>query len=167
MKVILTDIEPPLTPSSIELSNVILDRMGLLPRKRGSTEFMFRLLIEFYERTKKSYREKKPQEAVLTVEEMGIYAKITRQTMYEYLKRWLDLNLISKMSYIENGKVIIGYKLNGNTLESAFEKATNTIKNNIDLTLKYVAELQKTIKNEKISETAKRNLQKIHQRTLF
>ena len=167
MKVILTDIEPPLTPSSIELSNVILDRMGLLPRKRGSTEFMFRLLIEFYERTKKSYREKKPQEAVLTVEEMGMYAKITRQTMYEYLKRWLDLNLISKMSYIENGKVIIGYKLNGNTLESAFEKATNTIKNNIDLTLKYVAELQKTIKNEKISETAKRNLQKIHQRTLF
>jgi hypothetical protein len=159
MKIVLTDTEPPMNPHSDELAGVILERVGLLPRKRGSTDFMFRLLIELYERTKQAQREKKPHLAVMTVEEMGMYAKITRQTMYEYLRRWLDLNILTKMSYIENGKVTIGYKLNGNTLESAFEKGMNTIKNNIDLTLRYVGEFQKILKNEKIAQTARKNLE--------
>lgn len=159
MKIVITDTEPPMNPDSTELAQVIMERVGLLPRKRGSTDFMFRLLIELYERTKQAQRQKQPHLAVMTVEEMGLYAKITRQTMYEYLKRWLDLNILTKMSYIENGKVTIGYKLNGNTLESAFEKGMNTIRNNIDLTLRYVGEFQKILKNEKIAETARKNLQ--------
>ncbi|HIH41123.1 TPA: hypothetical protein HA239_01805 [Candidatus Woesearchaeota archaeon] len=84
---------------------------------------------------------------------MGNVAGITRQTMYDYIKRWIDLDLIIKTSYIFEGKVIIGYKLNGATLENAFEKAAVKIKNNLELTLKYVRELQNSIKKEKISET--------------
>ncbi len=58
----------------------------------------------------------------MTVEEMGSYAGITRQTMYDYLKRWLALDIIIKTSYIgSNQKVVIGYKLNGNNIESAFQ----------------------------------------------
>lgn len=94
----------------------------------------------------------------MTVEEMGYFAGITRQTMYDYLRRWLDLNLIVKTSYIKDNKVIIGYKLNGNTLEQAFERAFVQVKNNMDTTLKYAQELQKLVKNEKISETQKRNI---------
>ncbi len=94
----------------------------------------------------------------MTVEEMGLFAGITRQTMYDYLRRWLSLNLISKTSYIKDSKVIIGYKLNGNTLENAFEKAHQTIQNNLVLTQNLIKELQKKIKNEKISNAQKERL---------
>jgi hypothetical protein len=152
----LTNKEPSsVNPDSKEMANVIIHRMGLAPRKKGSTDMMYRVLIELYERMKLSNREKKPELAVLTVEEMGNVAGITRQTMYDYIKRWIDLDLITKTTYIYEGKVIIGYKLNGPTLENAFEKAAVQIKNNIDLTLKYVKELQNSIKKEKISETMK------------
>ena len=86
---------------------------------------------------------------------MGNVAGITRQTMYDYIKRWIDLDLIVKTSYIFESKVIIGYKLNGATLENAFDKAAVKVKNNLELTLKYVRELQNSIKKEKISETMK------------
>ena len=152
----LTNIEPTsMNPDSNELAELLIQRMGLSPRKKGSTDSMFKVLIELYERMKLSAREKKPELAVLTVEEMGNYAKITRQTMYEYLKRWVDLDLIVKATYIYEGKVIVGYKLNGVTLENAFEKATVKVKNNLDQTIKYVKELQNAIKKEKISETMK------------
>ena len=152
----LTSVEPgSLNPDSRELANVIIARMGLSPRKIGSTDQMYRVLIELYERTKLAAKEKKPELAVLTVEEMGNVASITRQTMYEYIKRWLDLDLIVKTTYIYEGKVIIGYKLNGVTLENSFEKAMVKIRNNLDQTLKFVRELQNTVKKEKISETMK------------
>ena len=152
-KIILTDVEPSMNPNSKELAHIIITRIGLMPRKKGSTEDMYRPLIELYERSKRAYREKKPSLAVMTVEEMGEYAGITRQTMYDYLRRWLDLNLIVKTSYIDaNEKVVIGYRLNGNTLEQAFEKAVMRIKNNLETTQKYVRELQKVLKNEKISQ---------------
>ncbi|AJF61791.1 hypothetical protein QT06_C0001G0963 [archaeon GW2011_AR15] len=150
----LTQKEPSsMNPDSKELATIVISRMGLSPRKVGSTEQMYRVLIELYERIKLSAKEKKPELAVLTVEEMGNVAGITRQTMYDYIKRWIDLDLIIKTSYIFEGKVIIGYKLNGATLENAFEKAAVKIKNNLELTLKYVRELQNSIKKEKISET--------------
>ena len=104
---------------------------------------------------KKANQNKKPEEAVMTVEEMGAFAGITRQTMYDYLKRWTHLDLIVKTSYIYEGKVVIGYKLNGLTLENAFEKAFVKIKNHMEATQKYVRELQKTIKNEKLSHKMK------------
>lgn len=152
----LTNEEPgTVNPSSKELSEVIISRMGLNPRKKGSTEEMYKVLVELYERMKLSAKEKKPELAVLTVEDLGNYAGITRQTMYEYLKRWTDLDLIVKTTYIYETKVIIGYKLNGVTLENAFEKAAVKIRNNLDLTLKLVRDLQNSIKKEKISETMK------------
>lgn len=157
LKIILTNKEPNLNASSEELANIILARIGLEPRKKGSTEKMNRTFLEMYERAKRANREKKPEEAVMTVEEMALFAGITRQTMYEYLKRWLDLNMIVKTSYIKDGKVIIGYKLNGPTLEIAFEKARMAINNHLELTTKYIQELQKIVKNEKISLAAKKD----------
>ncbi len=155
-KIILTDIEPGINPSSDELANVVVTRLGLMPRKKGSTEKMNMVLVELYERAKKAYREKKPTEAVMTVEEMALLAGITRQTMYDYLKRWLAIDFIAKTSFIgRENKVVVGYKLNGNTLENAFEKAKAKINSNLDFTLKYILELQKTVKNEKISHGMK------------
>jgi hypothetical protein len=152
----LTNKEPSsVNPDSKELANVIINRVGLSPRKKGSTDQMYRVLIELYEKMKLSAKHKKPELAVLTVEEMGNVAGITRQTMYDYIKRWLDLDLITKTTYIYEGKVIIGYKLNGSTLENAFEKAHIKVKNHMESTLKYVKELQNTVKKEKISETMK------------
>jgi hypothetical protein len=152
----LTNTEPSsMNPDSKELATVTINRMGLSPRKVGSTNLMYRVLIELYERMKLSNKEKKPELAVLTVEEMGNVAGITRQTMYDYIKRWIALDLILKTTYIYQGKVIIGYKLNGTTLESAFDKASVKVKNHLDLTLKYVKELQNALKKEKISDTMK------------
>lgn len=153
MKIVLNHIEADINPSSEELANVVINRMGLMPRKKGSTEKMNKVLIELYERAKAASKERQPEQAVMTVEEMAVYAGITRQTMYDYLRRWIDLSLIVKTTYIKNGKVIIGYKLNGNTLENAYEKSANIIKNNMELTLKYIQELQKMLKNEKISKS--------------
>ncbi len=153
MKVQLTNKESGLNPTAEELSRVILARMGLEPRKRGSTDNMHRVLVELYERQKSANREKKPEFAVMTVEEMGVFAGITRQTMYDYLKRWLELNFIVKTSYIKDSKVIIGYKLNGPTVEGAFEKAVLMVNNNLQITQRYIQELQKVLKNEKISQS--------------
>lgn len=157
-KIILTNSEPAsMSPGAKELAMVIINRIGLMPRKKGSTENMHEALIELYERSKMAISQKKPELAVVTVEEMGQAAGITRQTMYDYLSRWTTLDLIVKTSYIHEGKVVIGYKLNGNTIEQAFEKAFVKIKNNLEQTQKYVRELQKTIKNEKLSQKMKRS----------
>ncbi len=155
-KIILTNTEPSLNPSSEELSKVIIDRLGLMPRKKGSTENIHRVLIELYERSKSANQNKQPEKAVMTVEEMAVFAGITRQTMYDYLPRWVGLNLITKTSYINEGKVIIGYKLNGNTLEQAFEKVISRIQENLNFTRSYIQEFQKVLKNEKISDSKKR-----------
>ena len=57
----LTHSEPnSVNPDSKELSNVIITRMGLSPRKIGSTDKMYRVLIELYERIKLANKEKKP-----------------------------------------------------------------------------------------------------------
>lgn len=152
-KIIIQDHEPSINPTSEELAAIILARIGLMPRKQGSTDKMHRVLLELYERAKQSYRQKKPELAVMTVEQMGCYAGISRQTMYDYLNRWTTLNIINKTSYIANSKVTIGYKLTGNTLEQSFEKVMNRIKINMELTQRYIRELQRLVKNEKISET--------------
>ena len=156
-KIILRDAEPGSNPTSDELARIIVDRLGLNPRKENSTKDMYRTFLEFYERAKQAAQQKKPELAVITVEEMAIYAKITRQTMYDYLRRWTHLNMIVKTSYIKDTRVIIGYKLNGSTLESAFDKARVKIQNNLDLTQKYVLELQRVLKNEKISKAQRQN----------
>jgi hypothetical protein len=155
-KIVLTNSEPNINADSNELANIIIERMGLMPRKKGSTEHMNRVFIELYERSKLAGKEKSPTSSIMTVEEMATFAGITRQTMYDYLKRWLMLDFIVKTSYIDkNDKVIIGYKLNGPTLENAFEKARVRISNNLDFTQKYISELQRIIKNEKLSKKIK------------
>ncbi len=156
-KIILTNSEPNLNADSNELATVLIERMGLMPRKKGSTERMNRVLIELYEKAKQASQKKNPTMAIMTVEEMAMHAGITRQTMYDYIKRWLALELIHKTSYIDvYNKVNIGYKLNGNTLEQAFEKSKVRINNHLDLTKKFIIELQRTLKNEKISKKAKK-----------
>ncbi|MFA6889211.1 MAG: hypothetical protein WC254_06975 [Candidatus Woesearchaeota archaeon] len=150
---ILRHSEPTMNPSSDELASVIIQRLGLMPRKKGSTEKMHRILVELYEKAKVASKEKNPMAALMTVEEMAIHAGISRQTMYDYIKRWIDIDFIAKTSYIgPEQKVIIGYKLNGPTLESAFDKARTRFNNNIDVTAKYIGELQRILKNEKISK---------------
>ncbi len=154
-KIILQDHEPSMAPSSEELAAVVLARIGLEPRKKGSTDKMYRVLVELYERSKLAYRKKRPEHAVMTVEEMGYFAGISRQTMYDYLNRWTSIRLIAKTSYIADGRVVIGYKLSGNTLEQAFNKVTSHVQIHMDLTQRYIRELQRLIKNEKIAESQK------------
>ena len=148
-----------MNPTSEELAKIVMARIGLEPRKAGSTDKMYRTLIELYERSKQANRIKKMEHAVMTVQEMGAFAGISRQTMYDYLHRWLELDMIVKTSYIVNNKVIIGYKLNGTTLEVSFNRAKQRIMQSLELTDTYIRELQKLIKNEKISQSQKiRNL---------
>lgn len=150
---ILRHSEPTLNPNADELAGVIIHRMGLMPRKKGSTEKMHRVLVELYEKAKIAARDKTPTAALMTVEEMGLHAGISRQTMYDYIKRWVELDFITKTSYIgSDQKVVVGYKLNGPTLEGAFDKAKTRVLNNLDLTGKYMSELQRILKNEKISK---------------
>ncbi|MBI2549422.1 hypothetical protein HYW21_08820 [Candidatus Woesearchaeota archaeon] len=153
MKIVLTNREPGLNPSSEELALIIIERIGLVPRKKGSTDKMHHVLIELYERSKQAHRTKEPELGMMTVEEMGTFAGITRQTMYDYLKRWLEINLIVKTSYFKGTKIMHGYRLNGPTLEAAFEKCIQTVHNNLDTTMKYIQELQKVVKNEKIKRS--------------
>lgn len=157
-KIVLQQEEAGPSPDAKAIAEVVMARFGLLPRKKGSTEKMHQVLLQLYERTKQAQRERRPEIAVMTVEELGYHAGISRQTMYEYLERWLVLDLITKTSFIKTGSVIIGYRLNGSTLEAAFEKAGVRIQNHFELSMKYVRELQKLIKNEKISAAQERNI---------
>lgn len=134
-----------------EMARILLARFGLLPRKKDGSAQMHKLLIELYERKKQANKEKKPESAVMPVEEMGVFAGIKRQTMYDYLHRWLNLGILKKTSFVSDGKVVIGYELNGSNLENAFRKAESTIKNHLEDSFKLLGELQAKIKKDKIS----------------
>ena len=85
-KIILTNIEPDINANSEEQAVVLIQRLGLMPRKKGSTERMHKVLIELYERAKDAARHKNPTKSIMTVEDMAYFAGITRQTMYDYLQ---------------------------------------------------------------------------------
>jgi len=146
-----------MNPTAEELAQFIMASTGLKQKKKGSTDRMHNILLELYERAKQAYRKKRPEFAVMTVEDMGDFAGISRQTMYDYLGRWTDIGLIIKTSFINQGKVIIGYKLNGNTLEQAFQKSIAAIQDNLSTTQSLIKELQRSVKNEKIKEKQKIN----------
>jgi hypothetical protein len=74
--------------------------------------------------------------------------------MYEYLHRWLDLNILKKTSFVNEGKVVIGYELNGTNLEGAFRKAESTIKTHLEDSFKLIETLQNEIKREKLKAGA-------------
>ena len=134
-----------------ELARILLSRFGLLPRKRDGQAKMHSLVLELYERKKSANKEKKPELAVCPVETMAMFAGIKRQTMYEYLHRFLDLQILKKTTFVSNGKVVIGYELNGPTMEGAFRKAETVIRNHLDDSFKIIDRLQNEIRKEKIS----------------
>jgi hypothetical protein len=152
MKFELEMTEPLPDADTEEIARVLLARFGLLPRKKDGQARMQKLLLELYERKKSANRERKPEGAVMTVEEMGVFAGIKRQTMYDYLGRWLSLSLLKKTSFVASGKVVIGYEINGTNLESAFKKAENTIRNHVEQSLDIVRSLQNEVKREKIKQ---------------
>ena len=143
------------SPEHIAL--ILLTRFGLVPRKKDGTAELQKLLLELYERKKKANRERQPQIAVIPVDEMAAFAGISRQTMYEYLHRWIDLAVLKKTTFVANGKVVIGYELNGQNIEGAFRKAEVTIRNHLEYSFKLIEMLQKEIKKEKIIETITSN----------
>lgn len=143
----------PIEPTNVEdLSKVLLARFGLLPRKKDGQALMHKLLLELYERKKQSNREKKPELAVIPVEEMATHASIKRQTMYDYLHRWLDLQILKKTSFVSSGRVVIGYELNGTTLEHAFRRAEGNIKAHLDDSFRIIETLQNEIKKDKLKQ---------------
>jgi hypothetical protein len=150
MKFQLGHDEPLPQATSEELAKVLLSRLGLTPRKKDANAQFHKLILELCERKKQANREKKPEAAVMPVELMSAFAGIKRQTMYDHLSRWLDLHILKKTSFVAQGKVIIGYELNGPTLEAALRKAETIIKNHVDNTLKIAQKLQQEIKREKI-----------------
>lgn len=136
---------------------MLLARFGLVPRKKdGQAEFN-KLLLELYERKKASNRDRKPELAVMPVEEMALYAGIKRQTMYDHLRRWLELSVLKKTSFVAMGKVVIGYELNGNNLESAFRKAEASVKAHMDTSFRLIEQLQNEIKKEKLRKNPTEN----------
>lgn len=154
MKIILQNEHLPRDADSKLIASILLSRIGLLPRKSGSTKEMHSVLIELYERSKLSNKLSQPQLALMSVEEMAKYANISRQTFYEYLGRWVELNLIQKQNYVvmsDIGKRIYnGYRLNGANLLAAVEKVNDTIQNNMNETIRITKLLQNEIKKEKL-----------------
>lgn len=150
MKIELSLVEPVELASSEELAKIVLARLGLLPRKKDALAKFHKLLIELCERKKVANRDRRPELAVMTVEEMGLYAGIKRQTMYDHLSRWLVLNLLKKTSFVAEGKIVTGYELNGTNLESAFKKSEFVVHNQMSLTQDIVRQFQNEIKKEKL-----------------
>ncbi len=150
MKIELWHMNPGISPNKHELAKVILARFGLIPRKKDAIAQFYKLILELYERKKIAIKEKKPEKSIMTVEDMALFANIKRQTMYDYLKRWLVLQIIKKTSFSDRGKIIQGYELNGNNLETAFSRAQAIITNHTETSMEYIQDLQKEIKNEKL-----------------
>ena len=150
MKIELDLVEPVQDSSPEELAKIILARFGLMPKKTDGTAKMYNLLLELSERKKEANKLKKPEKAVMTVEEMGLFAGIKRQTMYDYLGRWLVINVLKKTSFVSVGKIVTGYELNGSNMESAFKKAEFVIKGHLEQSLDMVRLLQNEVKREKL-----------------
>jgi len=150
MKIVLDDAEALQDAQPEELAKVLLARFGLIPRKKDGAAKMQSLLLQLYERKKAANREHQPERAVMPVDEMGAFAGIARQTMYDYLHRWLELNILKKTSFVANGSVIIGYELNGTNLEAAFRKAESVISSHVGQSFRVIEQLQSEIKREKL-----------------
>lgn len=133
-----------------ELCRVLLARFGLLPRKKNADAQLHRLMLELYERKKQASREKRPELSVMPVEDMAVYASIKRQTMYEHLARFLQFGILKKTSFVSGGRVVIGYELNGQSLEAAFRKAESAISSHVEKSFKLIETLQNELRREKL-----------------
>jgi hypothetical protein len=161
MKIELQYMNPGIGAGSDELSKVVLARFGLMPRKKDAKAGFHKLLLELDDRKKKATNEKKPELAVINVEEMGSVSGIKRQTMYDYLRRWVSLQIIKKTSLVNNGAVITGYELNGFNLENAFKKAESIIHDHMDKSFKIIKELENEIKKDKLRKNKDENSEEI------
>jgi len=150
MKFELKHVNPSPGADQKELSNVVLARFGLIPRKKDAKAAFNKLLLEFYERKKQSLKDKKPELAIMSIDEMALYSNIKRQTMYDYLKRWLSLALIKKASFARGNSIIRGYELNGSNLENAFRKAETIVQQHILRSIDYINDLQNEVKKDKL-----------------
>jgi hypothetical protein len=150
MKIELKYMNPGQGADSDELSRVVLARFGLMPRKKDAKAGFHRLILEMYEKKKTATNERKPELAVMTVEEMGAISGIKRQTMYDYLRRWTNLQILKKTTLVNSGAVITGYELNGVNLENAFRKAEAIIQEHVTKSIDIVKELQNEIKKAKL-----------------
>lgn len=150
MKIELKYMNPGQGADSEELSKVILARFGLIPRKKDAKAGFHKLLLELYQRKKNANNEKKPELSVMSVEEMGAHSGIKRQTMYDYLRRWLSLQIVKKTTLVNSGVVITGYELNGQNLENAFRKAEAIIHDHVGKSIEIVKELQNEVKKDKL-----------------
>jgi hypothetical protein len=140
-----------------ELTRCILDRFGLLPRKSGAKIRIEDLILEMYEKKKQAYKDKNPNIAIMTVEEMAAFANVSRQTMYDYLYRFLQLSILKKTSFIKDNKLTVGYELSSNNLETSFSKAIETINEELSTSLEIIKKLQNEIKKEKLRYSANKN----------
>jgi len=138
----------------LELIRCILSRFGLLPRKKGAKINIDKLILELYEAKKRAYKDKNPNLAIMTVEEMAGFAGVSRQTMYDYLYRFLQLNILKKTTYIGKSQLIVGYELSGPNLESSFSKASEMIEEQLKTSINLIKELQNEIKKEKLKHAA-------------
>ena len=144
--------------NSRELTRCILDRFGLLPRKSGAKIHVENLVMELYERKKRAYKDKNQDAAIMTVEEMATFSNISRQTMYDYLYRFLSLNILKKTSFISQNKLVVGYELSGNNLETSFSKAIELINEQLSTSMDIIKDLQNEIKKEKLRYAQNRDL---------
>ena len=150
MKIELWHMNPGPGANSEELAKVLLARFGLLPRKVDAKAQFHRLLLELYERKKHSLKERKPELAVMSVDQMAAYAGIARQTFYEYMARWLTLQVIKKTSFVADKRLTTGYELNGNNLEAAFARSKNIVEDHTQTSIEIAKGLQTEIKKEKL-----------------
>jgi hypothetical protein len=120
----------PSDDTSDEILKTILKRMGLAPSKVDAIGDFNRLFKELYER--KKFAIKDPKNSVMSVDEMSIYAGIKRQTMYDYLNRWLEIRFLKKTCIGFNEK--IGYELSGASLEASFQKVQDYFQKEMNLT---------------------------------
>ena len=152
MKIELKHMNPSPGANSEELAKVTLARFGLIPRKKDAKAALHKLLLELYERKKLANRSKKAEDAVMTVEDMAMHSDIKRQTMYDYLNRWLMLQIIKKTTFARDQSIVIGYELNGSTLEAAFRKAQVVVNSHVETSIEVIKDLQNEIKKEKLRQ---------------
>ena len=59
-KIVMMDTEIGLNPTSEMLAETVMSRVGLLPRKSGSTDKMHNVMLALYEASKAAAKDKNP-----------------------------------------------------------------------------------------------------------
>lgn len=163
-EIIVQDVSFFNVTDSEELSQILLSRLGLQPRKTKSFEGLHRLLLVLYQKAKDD-----PNNfGLMDVAQMLSYinigeSKIDRSTLYDYINRWLEVGIIKKDRIVETdsltGKRVSrsGYRLNGKSLVEAVSRVNEEILKISRQSYELAELITRQIKNRKISETQKQN----------